>query len=756
MKLFYSLAGIVSIAMVLSPFYFLHGTAAKPIEKVIASYDANDKPQFRGQTKDCYYKEPLQIYYGNGGTIKNLDPAICGDASSGAILWNIYEGLYGYKYLEFEGGNPNPKKGEKIDLAKQPILTSVLADGLPEVSADGKVYTIKIKRGVYFDRNPCFGKSKLNPKVYANREVEAKDFVLGFLRIADGHQTQSRLAFSFIASQIKGVANYHKTTKTEFEKGDFSRYDLDSKLVKSVGVKAIGKYKLQITLNKRNSLFKYIIALNNYAPIPREAVDFWLGSKSKDDDNPNSLDREPMPANQQEVYFSQYYMVVGTGAYKFRNYEEKIRIELIRNPSFARRKYAYPNLANISEQFYPKKFAKYLIQEKIFTPDQLKKFKRGVPRYYDYTADSDYAERCIAHNKKNPGSRKYPYLPFIDVYIFEEVQEVNTMWSRFLTGRTDTGPIPKETMQEVLSPEKGLTDKWKKRHIYLRRGSKPTVYWLTLNQKNKYFKNSKSLRQAMSLCFDVHTYLKLFAGGNGEPVFTCMPSTFKIANLAGPSKYYYKKYSANYEENEKVMEKAVAEAKKLMKKARQELINAKVINEGDKWPKCLPEFGYLTGTTGSAAQQTTYLEQQFAKIDVKIKGIPCDGSIIMQKHASGEFDITFSGWGADYFDAENFLQLYYGPNIKKGYNQSRWQNDEFDKMFELARDLPDGKEKDDLYVKMTRMISDECPVIMIFQPVVMGLNYEWYLNVILHPFNNGTLKYRKIDVKLKKELGGRN
>ena len=755
MKLFYALAGIVSVLMVLSPYYFLHGAAHKPVERVIAEYDANDKPLYKGLREDCYYKEPLQIYYGNGGYIENLDPATCGDALSGAILWNVFEGLYGYKYLKFEGGNPNPKKGEKIDLAKQPILTSVLADGLPEVSADGKVYTIKIKRGVYYDRNPCFGKSKLNPDAFATREVEAKDFVLAFLRIADGHQTRSRLAFSFIADQIKGVINYHKVTKTDYEEGDFKRYDLDSELVKSVGVKAIGKYKLQITLNKRNSLFKYVIALNNYAPIPREAVDFWLSTKSKNDDDPKSLDREPIPASQQEVYFNKYYMTVGTGAYKFRNYEEKIRIELVRNPAFARRKYVYPAKNDISAQFYPKNFAKYLVQEKIFTEKQLEQFKRGVPRYYDYTSDCDYAARCIENNKKNPNARKFPYLPYIDLYIFEEVQEMNTMWARFLNGRTDTGPIPKETMQEVISPEKGLTDSWKKKHIYLRKGSKPTVYWFTLNQKNKYFKNSKSLRQAMSLCFDVHTYLKLFAGGNGEPVFSCMPSTFKIASLAGPGKYYYKKYSPDFATNKKVMDEAVEKAKKLLEKARKELIEAKVISATDNFPECLPEFIFVTGNTGSSAQVTTYMKQQFGKIKIKLKADTNDPSNIGQKHAAGEFDIAFGGWGADYFDAENFLQLYYGPNIKKGYNQSRWQNDEFDRMFELARDLPDGKEKDDLYIKMTRMVSEECPVIMLFQPVSMGLSYEWYLNLIMHPFNNGTLKYRKIDVKLKQKLGGR-
>ena len=45
-----------------------------------------------------------------------------------------------------------------------------------EISEDGRVYTINIKKGVYFQDSPVFPNGK-------GREVTAKDFVYSFKRI---------------------------------------------------------------------------------------------------------------------------------------------------------------------------------------------------------------------------------------------------------------------------------------------------------------------------------------------------------------------------------------------------------------------------------------------------------------------------------------------------------------------------------------------------------------------------------------------
>src|SRR5438128_275917 len=62
-----------------------------------------------------------------------FDPAQLSDLYSRICTSNMFEGLYGYEYL-----------------ARPAKLKPMLADGMPDVSPDFKVYTIRLKRGVYF------------------------------------------------------------------------------------------------------------------------------------------------------------------------------------------------------------------------------------------------------------------------------------------------------------------------------------------------------------------------------------------------------------------------------------------------------------------------------------------------------------------------------------------------------------------------------------------------------------------------------
>ena len=141
--------------------------------------------------------------------IRDLDPATCGDTASTDIQAHVFEGLYGYHYL------------------KRPVeVIPLLADGMPKISKDGLIWTIKIKKRVKYSRNPCFGRDeKGKPKT---RTVTADDFVLAFKRIADYH-VKTRLAMAFVGDKIAGFGEYRRKTKT-YASADFSRYDVTGRV----------------------------------------------------------------------------------------------------------------------------------------------------------------------------------------------------------------------------------------------------------------------------------------------------------------------------------------------------------------------------------------------------------------------------------------------------------------------------------------------------------------------------------------------
>lgn len=91
--------------------------------------------------------------------VQHFDPQLRTGLASGLHLSKSLEALY-----ETHPFSPPDK-----------ILPN-LADGMPKVSADGKTYTIKVKKNVFYHPNKCFN---------GQRELIAKDFENSFKRVAD-------------------------------------------------------------------------------------------------------------------------------------------------------------------------------------------------------------------------------------------------------------------------------------------------------------------------------------------------------------------------------------------------------------------------------------------------------------------------------------------------------------------------------------------------------------------------------------------
>jgi len=65
-------------------------------------------------------------------------------------------------------------------------------------------------------------------------------------------------------------------------------------------------------------------------------------------------------------------------------------------------------------------------------------------------------------------------------------------------------------------------------------------------------------------------------------------------------------------------------------------------------------------------------------------------------------------WGLDYPDAENALQLFYGPNESPGSNVSNYKNPEYDALYERSAVMQPGPERTALFQRMNQMLIDDC------------------------------------------------
>src|SRR3954471_15248959 len=107
-----------------------------------------------------------------------LDPQAESDSVSGAINDNIFDALLQYDYL-----------------ARPARLRPRTTEALPEVTNDGTVYTLRIRRGIYFSPDPAFGGKP--------RELTAEDYVYSIKRLFDP-KIRSQWLF-LVEGKIKGA-----------------------------------------------------------------------------------------------------------------------------------------------------------------------------------------------------------------------------------------------------------------------------------------------------------------------------------------------------------------------------------------------------------------------------------------------------------------------------------------------------------------------------------------------------------------------
>lgn len=182
-----------------------------------------------GLPQPLWAKEKVYTHSLNG-VPKNLDPVQVESYYSSLIVASIYDTLYTYKYL-----------------ARPYELKPQLAEAMPEVSKDGKTYTIKIQKGVFFADDPAFKQGK-------GREVTAQDFIYSIKRHMDP-KNRSTSASNF--ENIAGLLAYKKTLD-------------DAKPI--TGLQALDRYTIQIKLVRADPRFVHQLASVPAAIVAHEAV----------------------------------------------------------------------------------------------------------------------------------------------------------------------------------------------------------------------------------------------------------------------------------------------------------------------------------------------------------------------------------------------------------------------------------------------------------------------------------------------------
>jgi ABC-type transport system substrate-binding protein len=197
------------------------------------------------------------------------------DLRTSEILAHIFEAPLTYDYL-----------------ARPARLALATAAAMPEVSADGKVFTIRIQPGILFADDPAF-----NGKA---RELTAADYVYSLKRFYDPKYNSSDL-YNFEQLKLPGLSEVRdRAVKAR------TPFDYEAPVD---GVRVIDKYTYRITLGVPNPRFIYTLADPVYCgAVAREVVERYG----------DEIGAHP----------------VGTGAFRLKSWRRASRIVLERSPGF--------------------------------------------------------------------------------------------------------------------------------------------------------------------------------------------------------------------------------------------------------------------------------------------------------------------------------------------------------------------------------------------------------------------------------------
>jgi ABC-type transport system substrate-binding protein len=204
-----------------------------------------------------------------------FDPAQTTDLYSAIVNANIFDAPLTYDYL-----------------ARPAALKPQTAAALPEMSADFKRWTVRIRPGIYFADHPAFGGKP--------RELTAHDYVYSIKRHYDVVNKSGRL-YLFESAGILGLSELRRELMAAKKPFDYDR--------EVEGLKALDRYTLQVRFAEPQPRFSYLMADGaTSGAVAREVIEAHPG---------RALEHP-----------------VGTGPFRLAQWTRSSKIVLERNPRY--------------------------------------------------------------------------------------------------------------------------------------------------------------------------------------------------------------------------------------------------------------------------------------------------------------------------------------------------------------------------------------------------------------------------------------
>ncbi|MDW8313040.1 MAG: ABC transporter substrate-binding protein [Burkholderiales bacterium] len=535
-----------------------------------------------------------------------FDPATAHDLYSAIVVDAIFDTLLTYDYL-----------------ARPAKVVPKITEGMPKIEDDGKRYTIRLKRGIYFSPHEAFGGKK--------RELTAQDVVYSIKRHFDD---SIKPVWRFlIDGKIVGLNEWYEAGKKA------GKLDWDAPIA---GLQTPDPYTLIIQLTRTDYNFNYILAHSALAVVAREVVERY----------PNDVQSHP----------------VGSSAYMLKEWVRGQRIVLEKNPHWS-----------------------------------------GGTWNFEASGKDPEDELII----KQMRGKALGQIDRIEIYTIEEEQ---SRWLAFKNKELDILSLPGNFAPQAL-PGGKLAPDLAAQGIRHQRFVDPEYTYLYFQWNDPVWGGPElhkiALRRAVAMAINRQEEIDVIRKGQAIKAEFLVP-----VGVAGHNPRYASGISYN---------PALANA----------LLDRFGYKKGSDGYRNTPDgkpFSFKITRPGNAIDREfdELYKKNLDAIGIRFETETEKFSDSLKREKRCQIQIRGSAWIADYPDGDNFMQLLYSKNIGES-NNSCYKSAEYDRLYELSARLPDGPERDKIYLEMQKQFEADTPWVLGVSRIRNQLSHPWVVGYKAHP-----------------------
>lgn len=674
---------------------------------------------------DALWNDPYPIAARESNTLytafvdrpKRLDPALSYTSDEWDFITQIYEPPLQYHYLK-RPYELIPQSAERLPVVRYfGAQGEVLAESASPEQITYSEFEIRIRPGILYQPHPAFAKDAAGKPLYLDlrpedirsrytlsdfpqtgtRELTAEDYIYQIKRLA--HPRATSPVLGHLSEYIVGLKELTEALKQENQRivtAHRARYGNVDKGLPWIDLRA---FELSgVTLVDR---YTYRVRIKGKYP----QFSYWLAMPFF----------APIPYEADQFYAQRGmnegrnltldWYPVGTGPYMLAENNPNARMVLKRNPNF-----------------------------------------RGEP----YPGEGEPGDEA-AGLLKDAGK----IMPFIDQVVFSREKEGIPYWNKFLQGYYDRSGISSDNFDQAvqfsIEGQATLTPEMERKGISLRTSVATSTFYLAFNFLDPVVggltERARKLRQAISIAVDFEEFISIFANGRGIPGMGPIPP-----GLFG------------YRDGQEGINPVVYDwvdgkpQRKPLEVARRLLAEAGYADGRDQKTGQPLVLALDTVQRGPGdASRLEWYRRQFAKLSIQLDIRATDWNRFQEKIRSGNTQIFFLGWNADYPDPENFMFLLNGPQSRAktgGENTANYQNPEYDKLFERMKNLDNGPERQAIIDRMLKIAREDAPWAWGFHPRDYGLSHQWVTNAKPNQIARNGLKYQRVDPVLREARRG--